>query len=232
MTGNVVKCDDIASFMLKKKGAIANMKKTLTAVWCAISILVLTVLPSCTLFRGRQPSDSRRPPQGEFVTPGSDMEQALRATVQKQLQAADSVSVQTPPQNARLIYSRPYYYKEVAVYPNKEFDVEMRETDSLTEPYAAIVRVEKVLFVTEMKRKRADAEADNHFLRQTGVETLYYRFKNGRWINSGSRFESEKTEEFAGGQWTPVQEKKTEVFAKGQKEQGVLGRIWSTVFGK
>jgi len=193
------------------------------------------MLGGCGRFRGgSEGSSARHLPQGDFVPPGSDIEQALRNTVMKQLQPADGNSVDTPPQDARLVYSRPYYFKEAIVYPRglENIEVEINPSDSITEPYTAIVRLDKVIFTTDVKRKKQLAEADTNFRRLTGVSTLFYTFKNGRWTNSGSRFEASKTEEYAQGSWVPVREKEVQTFSQGKEQEGILGRIWSSVFGK
>lgn len=191
-------------------------------------------LCACTLFRGSPHTESRRGPEGGSVAVGEDIEAALREAVRKHIQAAGTNAGDSSPKDARLVYSRPFYFREYAVYPggNQSIELDLRETDSVTEPYAADVRLEKVDFVTRPRRKRADAEADGDFFRRTGVETLTYKFKNGRWVNVGSLFEARKVEEYAGGQWIPVEEEVHQTVAVDEERRGILGRVWSSIFGR
>jgi len=130
------------------------------------------------------------------------------------------------------VFRRPYFFKEYSVYPDgaDEFDADIRETESRTAPVVANVTLEKQRFATRLHRKRAEAAADENFLRDTGVETMTFEWRGGQWKRVGTLFVAEKTEEYVNGEWVPPQEEIQRTVAE-EERPGWWGRTWGKITG-
>ncbi len=164
------------------------------------------------------------------VVSREDYEKVLRETVERHLEVAQRNREE---QKQAIQRAKPYYFKEYSVYPNgmADADIEYKETESRTRRVIAEVTVDKVRYATRLHRKREDARQDENFFRDTGVETLTYELRSGRWRRVGSLFVAEKTEEFVNGEWVPRREEVERVL-EAEEGKGWFGRMWSTVTGR
>jgi len=161
----------------------------------------------------------------------AEREAALIKTVEKEINAANR---QTRQQQEAVEHLKPYFFKAYSVYKTEagDADIVIQEKDSHSLPYVADVTLEKQRFSTRMHRKRADAAEDSDFLRETGVETITYEFKNGRWQRAGSMFIAEKTERNAGAEWVEVKEAPVKTATPEEPERGWFSRVWSAISGR
>ncbi|MCF6284419.1 MAG: hypothetical protein L3K26_04445 [Candidatus Hydrogenedentes bacterium] len=161
----------------------------------------------------------------------SELEASLLRLVQRR---AAEVEADSSNNQGRVIRKRPYYFKEYSSYQSeaRASDVVLTETESRTAPYIADVKLEKIRHATRLHRSREEARLDNDFLRDTGVETLSYEFRNGHWTRVGSFFLAEKTEEQVNGEWVTVQRMLQRTVAAEEPEKGWFARSWSRVTGR
>lgn len=191
-------------------------------------------LCSCSIFRHDQA-------KGEAVAPvvasaaaapvsDSDREAALLKTVQQNI---DEANQQGNDQRGSVIQRKPFFFKAYDVYSGsaKDAKVVIQEKDSHSLPYVADVTLDKQRFATKLYRKRAEAEADSSFRRETGSETVTYEFRNGKWKRAGSLFVADKTEEQVNGNWAAVKEEPKPAAIKTEQTRGWLGRAWSFISG-
>ena len=82
-----------------------------------------------------------------------------------------------------------------------------------------------------MHRKRGLAEKDMDFLKDTGVETLVFELRSGRWVRTGAIFDANKTEEMAAGEWIPRREE-TQRVVPAEERPGFFKRIWMRIRGE
>jgi hypothetical protein len=201
-----------------------------------LACLVAIGLCSCSMFRhGKRDAGAVAPvaagpaaPAGPVVS-DSDREAALVKTVQ---QSIDSANRRGAEQRDAVVQRKPYFFKAYDVYSGSAEDakVVIQEKDSHSLPYVADVTIEKQRFGTRLHRKRMDAERDSSFLRETGMETVTYEHRNGKWQRAGSLFVAEKKEEQVNGEWAAVKEApKPEI--KSEETRGWLGRTWSAITG-
>lgn len=193
--------------------------------------LMLASVCSCSIFRGKG--------DGEVAAGGalsaapavsqSDLESELRKEVQKGIEVAARV---TPEQRDKLVYRKPYYFRQHDVYTGSAADAKVliQEKDSHSVPYVADVTLAKQRFATRLHRNRAEADRDLSFLRETGTETVTYEYRNGRWVRSGSLFVAETTEEKVDGTWVPVKEELKRT-VEAEEGRGWFGRTWSKITG-
>ncbi|MBP8130139.1 MAG: hypothetical protein KA184_11230 [Candidatus Hydrogenedentes bacterium] len=167
--------------------------------------------------------------QVEVTEASSEREEALNELVRHTI-----ASAQRGQDEARgdIVFRRPYFFKEYSVYPDgaDEFDADIRETESRTAPVVANVTLEKQRFATRLHRKRAEAAADENFLRDTGVETMTFEWRGGQWKRVGTLFVAEKTEEYVNGEWVPPQEEIQRTVAE-EERPGWWGRTWGKITG-
>lgn len=132
----------------------------------------------------------------------------------------------------RVRFERPYYFKEYADYPNgsDNLEITLQETDSRTAPVQAKVQYEKVRYVTKLHTRRTAAEADRNFYRDTGEEVMTFELRNNRWVQLGTTFVAERSEEQVAGEWRPVQER-TPRLMQDQEPRGFFGRTWNRLTG-
>ena len=165
------------------------------------------LLSGCAMFGGKSQSS---PAVSEEPGPAAadeslEYEAELHETVKSRMRAAGRRQ-ENP--STRVIFKKPYYFREYSVYPcaDESYSLEFTEKESRTAPLSAEMVVDKIRYATRMHRKREDARIDKNFLRDTGTETTSYELRNGRWRRLGSLFVAEKTEEFVGEEWKPIQE--------------------------
>ena len=136
-------------------------------------------------------------------------------------------------QNVPVVRRRPYYFREYSVFPDgvDGFSIDFREADSRIRPLLAEVKINKIRYSTQMHRKRDRAQRDLNFMRDTGVETLVFELRSGRWSRTGKIFDAEKTEEQINGEWFPRREE-TERVVPSEDRPGFFGRIWMRIRGE
>ena len=207
--------------------------RSLAVVTLAVA---LGLLSSCATVRGWR-SDSDK---GSNVQTGEALEAAAsRSELESELLRIVQVHVADVEANSsnnqsRIIKQRPYYFKEYSNYTNRasESDIVMTELESRTSPYVADVKMNKVRHATRLHRSRDEARLDDSFLRDTGVETLSYELRNGRWTRVGSFFLAEKTEEQVNGDWVTVRRMLQRTVVAEEPEKGWFGKTWSRVTGR
>ncbi len=203
---------------------------TVGIVMC-IHLLIAGTSLGCNRLGGRF---GRSDPGDTFTdtafNPGRDraedrLREIVRAYIQEEQRQGDT-------QSAPLIQRRPYFFKEYAVYPDgaDAFTVDFREIDSKTRPLMAEVQINKIRYSTRMHRRRDNAVADTDFLRDTGVETLVFELRGGRWVRTGAIFDAHKTEEMINGAWAPRRDETLRVIPS-EDRPGFFGRIWQRVRG-
>lgn len=111
--------------------------------------------------------------------------------------------------SSKIIFKKPFYFKEYFIYPNGEedFDLDFTERESRTIPLSAEVSIEKNRFATRVHRKREDARLDENFLRDSGSETISYELRNGKWHRLASLYVAARTEESVEGEWQSIGER-------------------------
>jgi hypothetical protein len=200
-----------------------------TLVLAVVAAVVCGSLSSCAMFGfGSKPAPEIAPTQP--VT-AKDYESDLQKTVRN---AIDAANKSNDDQKSRIIRKTPYFYKQYDVYPDGPdgFKMVIQEKERKSSPYVADVTIPKQRFATVLHRKRAEAEGDVNFLRDTGTETITYEVRNGRWMRVSSLFVADKSEEKINGEWVPVKETvKRTVPAEEDKSKGFLRRTWSSIFG-
>jgi len=136
---------------------------------------------------------------------------------------------------SKLLKKPPYFYKEYGVYLEsaEAAEIVMHERETRTSPRMADVRLPKQRFATRLSRKKDEAAADTNFLRDTGVETVTFEWRDGKWVRVGSLFLAEKVEENVNGEWVPLREDiDRAVMAQEEKSGSWLGRKWSAITGR
>ena len=205
----------------------------------AYTLLAVTLglLSSCATVRkmtgGEKGNGSPTVTTAEALEPtatASEIESQLLRQVAQRIEATEADAANN---QSKIIRKKPYYFKEYSNYQGKAEadDVSLSETESRTAPYVANVTLEKVRYATRLHRSREDARLDNGFLRGSGVETLSYEYRGGRWVYVGSFFQEEKTEEQVDGSWVGVQRANKPTLREEEPKKGWLGRTWSSVTG-
>ncbi len=201
----------------------------------ALILCVASVLgTSCSIFRhnDKAPVEDSEGGAAKPEATVEDYKADLMALTEKRLQAANRDAEES---GNRVIHKKPYFFREYSLYPDDATDVQIdiQERDSRTSPLIADVTTPKQRFATRLHRKRVEAEKDGEFLRDTGVETVTYDLRGGKWVRVGSLFVAEKTEEKVDGEWQPVEEVvKRTVATEEERKGGWLKRAWSSVTGK
>lgn len=202
----------------------------------ALILCVVAVMgTSCSIFRHNDKAPVEEVQAG-VVEPEATVEDhkaELLALTEKRIQTANRGAEEM---SGKVIHKKPYYYREYSLYPEDagEIKVDVQERDSRTSPLIADVTMPKQRFATRLHRKRVEAEKDESFLRDTGVETVTYDLRGGKWVRVGSLFVAEKTEEKVDGEWQPVKEvvKRTVATEEEREGGGWLKRAWSAVTGQ
>lgn len=215
-------------------GAQKTASRSIAArIGCAVLCLAWTVLgTSCGTF-GQSGGDAAPAAVPSAPVSGTeDRDARLREAVEAYIQSTGQNDSEA---GSRLVHKKPYYFKEYYVYPSGAASarIDIQETDSRTVPFRAQVKIDKQRFATKLHRKRDEAVADSNFFRDTGVETLTFEMRNGRWYRAGSLFVAERTEENINGEWVPAQEEvERTVAAEEEDAENWWRRAWSTVTGR
>lgn len=153
-----------------------------------------------------------------------DHEAALRDLVAAEVEKGRAGAGE---RDARLLFSKPYFYKEYWEFPGEEtvFSADFTEKESLSIPLTAEVEVEKVRFATRARRDRGEARDDHDYLRSTGIEQASYELRHGQWRRIGSLFLAERTEELRDGEWKQIEERKQVVVLDDEEPQGFFRRL-------
>jgi hypothetical protein len=215
-----------AGMNFEQSGKQTMTKMTVTGRWFVVLAVTLACC-SCAMLRGGggpQASDAVTAESGE-----AELKDVVRHHIRS---AADSESES----RGKLVRKKPYFFKEYAVYPGgpDAFDITMHETESITAPYIADVKVEKQRYATQFHRKKQEAKADDGFFRAKGTETLTYEFRNGKWRKMGSLFVAATVEENVNGEWVLLEEAAQRSIAAQETEEakGWWGRTWSAITGR
>ncbi len=193
----------------------------------AVALVIMVGLAACA--HGNKKAVSPGASAEAYVPPTVEQrERELRDTVAQQLTAANQAQAE---QGQKIVHRTPYYFRQYSVYPESaDFDVMMQEKESRSTPFVADVTVPVQRFVTGLHRSREEAAQDGDFLRETGVETVTYEFRNGHWVRVGSMFVAERTEQNIDGSWTRVQPRVQRTIPQ-EEEKGFFGRLWSKIAG-
>ena len=197
-------------------------------------VLLALALTGCALFGHHKPKEAG---DTAIAAPAAktaqDREAELRALVRNRVETAMNTNDE---QRNKVIRRSPYFYRKYDVYPSGADDMKalMQEKESQSAPYIADVALSKQQFTTRLHRKRAEAEDDTSFLRDTGSETITFELRNGHWTRVGSIFIAEKSEENINGEWVPVKEtaKRTIASEETKAQGGWFKRTWSKIMGK
>lgn len=156
-----------------------------------------------------------------------DHEAALEQMVKQRVAATPSTADR---HQGRLVRRKPYFYREYVNYPEGPDSLKtlITETESRTAPYIANVKLSKVRYATRFHRKKDQARNDENYFRSTGVETLTYEYRNGKWVLLGSFFNVDETQENVNGEWVPLEAQVQRALAGEDREKkGWFGRTWS-----
>ena len=153
-----------------------------------------------------------------------DQEARLRDLVAEQVEEGRANQGE---QSARLLFSKPMYYKEYWEYPQSEsvFSADFTEKESLSIPLTAETEVEKIRFVTRVTRDRGEARDDTNYLRSTGIEQVSYELRHGEWRRIGSLFVAERTEELRDDGWEQIEERKQVVILDDEEPTSFWQRL-------
>lgn len=199
----------------------------MTGGTAALALALLIALSSCSTIRGWTGKDRAKRPSDEpvvVIEDTQDNESGLREAMRRYMDSESG-------DEERVLRKRPYYLKEYSEYASPDtMDIEIQEQDSRTAPYIADVKIHKVRYATRMHRKREEARADTNIIRDTGVESVTFELRNGRWTRLGSLFDAEESEENVNGEWVPLRRDVAPVVAE-EEPAGWFGRTWSRVFG-
>ncbi len=178
-----------------------------TIIFRCVLMATTLLLSGCAIFGGKEPkAPLASEAAGETETEQADeFESRLHAAVRSELRSANR---RPDRPSTKVIFKKPYYYKDYFVYPNGEDDytLEFTEKESRTAPVSAEMNVDKIRFATRMHLKKENARIDESFIRDTGKETTSYELRNGKWRRLGSLYVADKTEEFVDGEWRPIRE--------------------------
>jgi len=218
------------------KGVAGRVMMTRVFGRCTAVTMVALMMVSCAhlgLFHRAKSETGAGVEAPAAQKTGKDYEDELRTLATGQIEAAAKAG---DAGRTQVIKRKPYFYKEYEVYPDGSADlkVSMQEKESRSVPYIADVAVSKQRYATRMHRKRAEAERDANFLRDTGTETATYELRNGKWVRVGSMFVATRSEENVNGEWLPVDEtvKRTVASEEEKAKGGWLRRTWAAVTGK
>jgi len=188
-------------------------------------VLVLVaalVVGGCAHSAKKEPSASAAGESRVEQTP--EYEAILRESITRELLAAARIG-DAPA--SKILFKRPYYFKEYFSYPNAEdiFVLDFTETESRTIPLTAEANVEKIRFSTRVHQKREDARIDENFLRDTGIETISYELRNGKWHRQASLFVADKTEENISGEWQSIRDRPERHILEPEQPKGGWRRL-------
>lgn len=201
--------------------------------WLALLLIAVMVMaPGCARVGGYIGMEE---PLGETPEVDDHYESVSRAQYEQGLEETLEAYIRDEENTGnqdRVIRRRPYYLKEYAEYPQgvQGADITMHETDSVTAPYTAEVTIPKIRYATQLHRNKSDAQADDAFLRDTGIETLNFELRGGKWRRVGGLFVPDRTEEYVDGGWESVV-REVERRAEPDYEPGWFERTWRRIPG-
>lgn len=202
-----------------------NMSFRVRVPFCFLIVSSLSIV-GCSLFGGKNAPSALLSEDGRFeTTTAIEYEDRLRSQVERDLNSARQ---RENASSAKVIFKKPFYYKEYAEYPSQsgEFTLDFTERESRTTPMAADAQFEKIRFATRLHRKRDEARTDTNFLKDTGAETVSYELRNGKWRRVASLYVADKTEEFVDGEWRDIDESPALPTLEPTEEQrGWLSRL-------
>ena len=178
-----------------------------TLIFRCIVIASTALLSACAIFGGKEPKAplaSEAAGETETEQP-HEFEARLHAAVRSELRSANR---RPDRPSTKIIFKKPYYYKEYFASPNdeNEYTLEFSERESRTAPLSADMNGDRIRFATPMHRKKEDARIDENFLRATGAKTPSHEPRNGKWRRLASLYVADKTEEIVNGEWRPIRE--------------------------
>ena len=190
-----------------------------------LMLVVAAQLAGCAAL-GRRSAPAGEPPAeaARAATPRNALQQQLAEEARAHL----SQSAGQGPEDARLVRREPFYFRTCNVYPDglSNLRIDMRETDSRIAPYAADVQLMCHRISTPMHRSRDAAREETTFLRDVGMKVLSYEHRNGRWVRTGSMHLVDRTDQWTGAGWVPVESKPVRV-APGAESGSWFQRGWS-----
>jgi hypothetical protein len=179
-------------------------------------------LTGCSIFRGG-PSAESRLSEGAKIDYAAELDAMVKRYIRSSLNHSS-------PASADFVTNKPDFFKEYVSYPQgeEEFDVEIRERESLSAPYQALVKVPKIRYATPIAKSRDAARRETRFIKSTGTETISFEYRSSRWYRMGSFFVADTTEIQVGDQWTPVETSSisTEGVSTEDDQEGFWGRTW------
>lgn len=186
------------------------------------AILVAVLVASGCAHSAKKDSPAQVIENQERQAPESEAK--LAESVRRKLRAAGR---RTEGPSSKIVFKKPYYYREYFIYPNGEEDfvLNFTERDSRTAPLTAEVNIAKNRYSTRTHLKREDARRDENFLRDTGRETISYELRNGAWYRLGSLYIADKTEENIEGEWQSVHERPELPMFEDEKPKGGWRRL-------
>lgn len=192
---------------------------------CRFAVIVAAVLVSASCAHSSNKDSSVQVVEESQSNQPPEYEAQLAESISRDLGAAGGRPERS---SSKVIFKKPYYYKEYFVYPKGEDDfvVDYTERESRTVPLSAEVSIEKFRFATRTHRKREDARLDENFLRDTGSETVSYELRNGKWYRLGSLYVADKTEESVGGEWQSIRERAERPVLEAEEPKGGLRRLF------
>lgn len=195
---------------------------------CCVQLVMLTVFSGCNTFGGGSRGETFI--DSSFNADQEAAKERLHEIVREYIRAEQA---NAESQSVPVVRRRPYYLKEYSVFPEgvNAFSIDFREVDSRIRPLLAEVRINKIRYSTQMHRKRDRAGRDFNFMRDTGVETLVFELRSGRWSRTGKIFDAQKTEEQINGEWVPRREETTRV-VPSEDRPGFFKRIWMRIRGE
>lgn len=208
------------------------MKKQWLITCSCVLFAAGLALTGCLHLGGSKHKSSPAAAASEAAPAQEDHVAALDAVVRKHIAEAPA-SVDNA--HGKFVRRKPYYFKEYALYPDGpgSFKTIISETESRTAPYLADVKLAKVRYATRLHQKKDEARSDENYLREKGVETLSYEYRNSAWTLLGSFFVIDDTEENVNGEWVPVApEIKKASSGEDTEKQGWFKRTWSWLLGR
>ena len=192
---------------------------------------ILVASGGCTMFRGKSDHPATQIDATTDAGMGQDNEATLREAAQGYIAAA---SRESQDGRSKVYRARPYFYREYVEYPEGQQiqTVDIQETESRTAPFIGQVQVAKIRYATHLHHDRGGAASDANFLRSTGVETITFELKTGKWRRVGSLFVADRVEENVNGEWVPAREEVRKALSEENQDEGFFGRVWSSVFGR
>ena len=202
--------------------------KTLNRMTLHITaLMVLTMCTSCAYFGHKKDVSETDSTDATETIPAADVnhEAELRSIVTKYLEKTS----ESDGSKGKLRGNKPYFFREYAQYPDgsESFNLVVQEKESRTTPLVADVKLNKIRYTTELRRKKEIARRDTDFTRETGVETSTWELRQGKWRRVGSLFIVEKREQQVNNEWVeaykPVE---TSVEPDRQENKSWFRRIW------